>query len=499
MKKSIFSLLTIVALMTIAVGCSKKTEPDAPAKTNDSIPAEKTDTTINKDTTDTTIIIPEVKSFPRKQMIEHFTGQTCGYCPDAMDAISSVLKANPDKYVWLSNHAGFADDSFTITESKKIVSKFGVNFAPAMMLNRTKCSYSDSDGKHNDLVFHPGYLPSIVKSQITETAPLSVEIATEMSGNQLAIKVDGEVSDTTEQLLLIVAVKESGLHGPQSDYYNTWEGWEDYIHSNVVRKYVSNYLGDTVKLSGYNYTQEYTLDWNTAWNAENSSVVAYIVGPKGNVVNANQAPVIEGTAGGNDIDHEGVKRVEVPETYPEDGDTPAGGQNVTFAKAEFSYAGKFSNGNKVLLLDLSTDKLVKYDSNPCLIYVRLFVVLNSSASTNTLPNGTYSFSDDMTPGTVWAGYKDEASYSMGGSSLYYAQVSYLQTYGYVIGAQWLLTAGGTLTIADGSITYETTNLHGTTMKGSFFGVATYTTAPMQKRQSTNVPFAPKAEKFEVCK
>ena len=38
-------------------------------------------------------------SFPRKFLMEQFTGKTCGNCPNGVLAIYEVFRLNPDKYI----------------------------------------------------------------------------------------------------------------------------------------------------------------------------------------------------------------------------------------------------------------------------------------------------------------------------------------------------------------------------------------------------------------
>jgi len=478
MKQKLLNFFTVLTLIAGIASCNPQNQPSDPK--NNTNPDDSTTVVPGKDDTakvDTPSVV--VKSFPRKQMIEHFTGQDCGYCPYGMDIISEAIRGREDQFVWLSNHAGFSDDSFTINESKRIASKFGVNFAPAMMLNRTKFAYTDSDGNHNDMVFHPYVLTSIVPSKLSTTAPLSVNITPEQSGSQLNIKVDGETGDITQPLLLIVAIKESGLHGVQSDYNATWNGWEDFVHSNVVRKYVSNYLGDTLTIENNAYQREYQIEWNSSWNVENSSVVAYVIGNDGEVLNANQAPVVAGTNGGNDIEHAGIKAVEVPDTYPEYDDVPEEYRDLKFISATYSYVGKFDNGNKAMRIILMSNTKIRMDGVQCQPYAEIYLVLGPNDVTTQLPTGTFEFSNEIAPNTIWAGEKVEEEFYVGGSMLYFAQTSYL-TNGYVVGPQWLLMAGGTLTITDDSITFETTNLHGTTIKGNCVGKILRSNMPSAK-------------------
>jgi hypothetical protein len=91
-------------------------------------------------------------SFPRKYLIEHFTGDECGYCPEGMYSIVGYTQKTSTPRIWVSHHYGYNNDEYTISESARIASASGVSGAPSMAMNRTKIMGTSID-------FHPGYLP----------------------------------------------------------------------------------------------------------------------------------------------------------------------------------------------------------------------------------------------------------------------------------------------------------------------------------------------------
>ena len=64
-------------------------------------------------------------SFPKKHLIEEFTGQACGYCPDGMDAVHEFV-GNDTNWVLVLHHAGYSDDHFTVKGSKTIATALNV-------------------------------------------------------------------------------------------------------------------------------------------------------------------------------------------------------------------------------------------------------------------------------------------------------------------------------------------------------------------------------------
>ena len=43
-------------------------------------------------------------SFPRKYLIEHFTGDQCGYCPYGMYSIVEYTQQTSTPCIWVSHH-----------------------------------------------------------------------------------------------------------------------------------------------------------------------------------------------------------------------------------------------------------------------------------------------------------------------------------------------------------------------------------------------------------
>lgn len=57
-------------------------------------------------------------SFPRKHLIEEFTGQGCGYCPYGMDCIHAFLE-NDTNYIVILHHYGYQADHFSVRVARR--------------------------------------------------------------------------------------------------------------------------------------------------------------------------------------------------------------------------------------------------------------------------------------------------------------------------------------------------------------------------------------------
>ncbi len=91
-------------------------------------------------------------------LLEQFTGQGCGYCPDGAvalaNAIAGLSEENQNKVIWVAHHNYYVD-AFTLDESLTIGSAMGVRVAPALVVNREK--HTNPIGV-SELVWNPSYV-----------------------------------------------------------------------------------------------------------------------------------------------------------------------------------------------------------------------------------------------------------------------------------------------------------------------------------------------------
>ena len=440
MKKAyLWMLLPLAAL----VACEPTNKPEDPGTGDDPKP----------------IVIPE--SFPKKHLIEHFTGEACVYCPSGMAAIEEMIGTDTN-FIWVSHHAGYKDDEYTIKGSNTLVTKFGVEGAPAMMLNREAqdWSFSYNGKKYTDdsKVFSPGDITDLTcPLENTTYASVVINHTFDAATGELSVTASGLVADTTvSELMLTVLVKENNLIGAQADAYNTWEGWEEFRHNKVVRLFLTAATGDPIAVKKQQYSATFTGKLTNIADANNCVVVAYITPNNDNepVINAEQTPLVKGTTGGEEYKFEGIKAVEVPADYPEEG-APMSPMSVTATVYQLQ-AGLYG-------IQVEGSQSVTVSGYACTPVALVYVI------SQNLAEGVYPISGTMGNNTVWAGYRDDENFSLEGSALYYAENSYLQQ-GYIYPFAIWLIANGNMTIgANNTISFEATTLNGSTlqMSGTF--------------------------------
>ena len=382
--------------------------------------------------------------FDRKYLIEHFTTEQCGYCPYGMYSIVEYFEKATTPTIWVSHHAGFGTDEFTITENQDLVNDLGVDGAPSMALNRTKQETGE--------IFHPGYLPEI---NITDAkkAAMSVNIAHtyDASSRKMEITVSGESSfDTDSKFLLSVLVKENRLVGKQADYYYALgqNSWKEFMHTRVVRDMLTKAAGDTIELVNQAYSKTWSYTIPEKWVAENCCVVAYItpVGKKP-VINAEQVVLVEGTTGGEEYNPYGITESKSPV------------KNITFHAVEVSRIEE-ENLLEVMLVSNTRVSTAYGDAQPIgAVYIH--------TDAETLTAGTYPIKSDNSEGSIQAGYRIDEKTSFGGSLLLYAVSEYLANGQLAPAHIWRMNEGEMVVDEVGNITFNFKTYNGTSVTSSY--------------------------------
>ncbi|MBQ0035058.1 MAG: Omp28-related outer membrane protein [Bacteroidales bacterium] len=422
---------------------------------------------------------PVGTTYPRVQLIEHFTGADCGYCPGGMDQIYAEYSKDPDNIVWVSNHYGFGSDDYTISGSSVIGKKLNVQGAPNISINR----YSYTVEGTKSRAYHPYYTAAVMKKQeTTSNCCISLERSYDASTGNLHVKATVKTGDETlDGVFLTLGVTESGMQGRQEDYTGSWEGWRKFTHTHTIRTYATPALGEAVMFEKRVAVAEYDIEMDSKWVAENCEIVAWVtaVDTYYPVLNAAKLPVVEGTKGGEDTKHGGVELVPVAETYPEEG-APAADLTLTFAAGQYAA----QNGYTMMLVSAyNLDQPVATVQNTSMFpYVQFYVALPTGST--SIPAGTYNIvtSASAQVGDVLAGERNDAEFSIDGSQLYYVYQKNTSLYIY---SQWLLVSG-TVTVTDGGFSINARTLNGSTVTASFTGNVHYERAQAPARSDASM-------------
>ena len=383
--------------------------------------------------------------FPRKFLLEHFTSANCNQCPMGMKYIAEYLDKQTTPYIWVSYHAVYGTDEYTIPEGNAIAMNYlGMNTVPSVVFNRTK-----QDGL---LVIGAWNIENLVVADDTlAEASVVIEHTYDADSRRLDVTVSGQVAnpDRTTYLLSLL-IKENGVVGKQEDAYCSWKGaeWKEYMHPRVVRDLVTATLGDTVRVENhsYSYSTSYILD--EEWVAENCCVVAYLTPlEKSPIINAEQAAVVVGTTGGEEFGPYGITEGKGPTNT-----------SISFDSVKVS---KTNNGQLELML--TSNKTIKTNYFGICKQVG-YVYVNTAAS--VLAPGTYTICEGEQEGTITACYRVDEEERLGGSRLLYAVSADLKN-GIVTPIHgWRMNLGEMTLDANGNVSLHFTTYNGTSMSAT---------------------------------
>ena len=384
--------------------------------------------------------------FPRKFLLEHFTSANCNQCPMGMKYIVEYLDKQTTPYIWVSHHAVYGTDEYTIPASNAIAMNYlGMNTVPSVVFNR-----SEQDGL---MVIGAWTIENlVVKDDTVAEASVVIDHQFDAATRRLDISVSGQVANTDrKEYLLSILIKENRLVGKQEDAYCSWKGakWQEYMHPRVVRDMVTATFGDTVKVENqaYNYTMSYIID--EEWVPENCCVVAYLTPlEKSPVINVEQVALVAGTEGGEQYGPYGITEGKGPNT------------NINFDSVRVT---RLSKGQLEIMMISS--RTIKTDYFGICKQVG-YVYVNTTDS--VLQPGVYPISNNQYPisdleGTITAGYRVDEEETLGGSRLLYAVSADLKNGIVTPIHMWRMSSGEMVLDEAGNISLNFTTYNGTTV------------------------------------
>ena len=226
--KKILSLSLFVALAIGFVGC-KKNNPNASGKNS-----------LGVNTTTSTPVVPVVvelpvgavpQTFTKKTILEEFTGEWCGYCPDGASIMESIGTSHPDKFYGVAVHQGdFMENA---------------SFFSFMDTYYGGISSFPSGSVARGTVESRGSWAGLVSSELAKPAELGLSLVCKESNDNLNISVyvghNKAISGTTK---LTIYILENGI-----DQVSQSNGGPGYIHQHVFRKVITANVGDDININ----------------------------------------------------------------------------------------------------------------------------------------------------------------------------------------------------------------------------------------------------------
>ena len=382
--------------------------------------------------------------FPRKFVLEHFTSANCNQCPMGMKYIVDFLDRQTTPFIWLSHHAVYGTDEYTLPESNTLAMNYlGMNTVPSVVFNRSE-QRGRMVNKAWDLEVWAAEGIQIEGDTLAE-ASVVINHHFDAASRRLDVNVSGLVgnADRTAYLLTII-IKENGLVGKQEDAYCSWKSakWKEYMHPRVVRDVLTATLGDTVLVNNHSYSYSTTYTINETWVPENCCIVAYITPlDRAPIINAEQVPLVAGTTGGEEYGPYGITEGKGPNT------------SINFDSLKVT---NLSNGQLEMMLTSSKTIKTTY-FGICKQVAYLYV--NTTAS--VLDPGTYPIYEGEEEGTITAGFRVDEEERFGGSQLLYAVSADLKEGIITPIHMWRMNAGEMILDANGNISLNFTTYNGT--------------------------------------
>ena len=212
-------------------------------------------------------------SFTKKVLMEEFTGEWCGYCPDGATIMKGIITANPNRVIAASVHQG---DFLAISQYSTLNSFLDVKGFPRSAVNRTPAQGTSSGGSQDGLlVYSRGNWNTNVTRELSKTAICGLKLETTVSGTTAEIKVSCGANTAIDGAHLTVYLTEDGI--PESTSGAQSGAGPGYINDEVLRACVSNGTGDAIDLNSSELaTKTYSGIDISGYNKSNLKVVAFI-------------------------------------------------------------------------------------------------------------------------------------------------------------------------------------------------------------------------------
>lgn len=217
------------------------------------------------------------KPATKKILLENFSTEPCGNCPRGHKVLEEIL-GEKDNIVWVTHHAGYEPDPYTIEDSKAYTWLYGTTtYAPAIMMDRTRFIANNT---------YVGPVTDITQELVTEMvtkaeavpAPVSVRIFGQYDEEtrMLQVQVIGDMNVDEfpggTDIRLNIFLTEDGIKTTRQ--VNSPE--KVYIHNHVMRQAMTETWGTKVKfVNRYYKSYKFTTKLEATWNPENMHVIAF--------------------------------------------------------------------------------------------------------------------------------------------------------------------------------------------------------------------------------
>ncbi len=223
----------------------------------------------------------ENEKVTKKVILEDFTGEWCGWCPEGQIVAEDIKATEPINFLPLANHNG---DRFQIPEGAAVDTKLDITSYPGGAIDRTMMPGETEIGTNR------GSWESHVKSRLKVEAMASVGIANK-TYNPVTKEYMADINvrfvkatDGFNPLNIQVYIVEDDIISQKQHNDNPSLGsnpLKDWHHMNVMRAALGGDWGfagviPDVAVAGVTYTKNVTFKLDPSWNEENIKIYALV-------------------------------------------------------------------------------------------------------------------------------------------------------------------------------------------------------------------------------
>ena len=229
-------------------------------------------------------IDPVPSTFSQKVLVEEYTGEWCGYCPDGALKIEELEGLHPDVVYGAAVHDN--DPYALVPFSTNLESTFNVTGFPSGTVNRIPQGVDVAidrnmwSGTAGSLLVNTAVCGLAMTSYKTTTDSMYVEVHcgfnSTLSGDyRLTVYLveNGIVSDGQANYY------DDGSIDPNSPLVGIGDPIDDWVHNDVIRKVLTADLGDAIPSSKMIPGGEHVVKLGTpigTFNDDNLSIIAFI-------------------------------------------------------------------------------------------------------------------------------------------------------------------------------------------------------------------------------
>ncbi len=288
----------------------------------------------------------ELKTYGRKVLGMQFTSVGCQNCP----ILSTFLKEIKQEYAgqialasFHTDYGGYADP-MTVKTTSGLMSKYGIDALPAFALDMDPSLQSTAIKEK---------ISKLIADRLADPAECGIAISSEYDKESGMLAVEVRMTSVVERAYrYAVFLVEDGIRYMQLGVEDKVE-YENYTHSNVVRKMLSiNLNGDAVNggkplVPGDEVVMRKDIAIESGWNLENMRVIAVALASEDGQ-NWSCENVNECRAGMNADYCTGSEAPDVPDTPDQPGTHPAFERHLCIFEFTGQWCSFCPDGYKIL-------------------------------------------------------------------------------------------------------------------------------------------------------